>query len=352
MLYLLQGATSARRIALDMAPRPASRAVNAGEDDPIIDTTATLSLRSKRTERQQKKAQAKTHRKAASKQTATLWDLPPEIFLVILRFLQPSDIILLSHTSGSLRSFVQHNDNRIARTQVATRYAALAQCFPRAVLLQDVDEAAHAALRERPKTIHDADYHHIAAPDPDVVCTCYACRTAWNNLNIMVDFAHFQSDLDEGRQLPTIGRGKKPKWNRQLLCANGSLVLQALRSHLWYARILEMHLKSIIASIIRNSSNQGNRRRRFKMETEDVAAETDLFLERNGPPTIEPPYRRDNYYMLEAYLPNRGWISEESRWAYFPNNLHMRDVEVITEAWERRRRIAAEQAEESKGDAQ
>lgn len=74
------------------------------------------------------------------------------------------------------------------------------------------------------------------------------------------------------------------------------------------------------------------------MTVEDAAAETDEFLERSGPPSLDFPFRRDNYYMLEAYLPNRGWKSEESRWLY-ASSLHDRDVEFARE-WVTRRKAS------------
>ena len=71
------------------------------------------------------------------------------------------------------------------------------------------------------------------------------------------------------------------------------------------------------------------------MEPEDAAAETDLFLERSGPPSLDFPYHRDNYYMLEAYLPNRGWDAEVGEWRYMSALQHDRDVEFV-KAWMKR----------------
>jgi hypothetical protein len=65
------------------------------------------------------------------------------------------------------------------------------------------------------------------------------------------------------------------------------------------------------------------------MSAEDVARETDAFLERSGPPSLDFPFHRDNYYMLEAYLPNRGWNAEEQRWMYVPESQHETDVQFI-----------------------
>lgn len=65
------------------------------------------------------------------------------------------------------------------------------------------------------------------------------------------------------------------------------------------------------------------------MTHDDVRSETDSFLERSGPPSLDFPYHRDNYYMLEAYLPNRGWNSTEARWMYAPAVQHEIDVQFV-----------------------
>ena len=69
------------------------------------------------------------------------------------------------------------------------------------------------------------------------------------------------------------------------------------------------------------------------MTAEDENSGTDAFLERSGPPTLDFPYHRDNYYMLEAYLPNRSWNGEEKRWMYIPSNQHDKDLEFVARAW-------------------
>ncbi len=76
------------------------------------------------------------------------------------------------------------------------------------------------------------------------------------------------------------------------------------------------------------------------MSLDDVKSETDLFLERSGPPSLDFPFHRDNYYMLEAYLPNRGWNAEVAEWRYMPASQHDRDVEFVR-TWARRRGEAA-----------
>ena len=71
------------------------------------------------------------------------------------------------------------------------------------------------------------------------------------------------------------------------------------------------------------------------MTIQDAAAENDDFLNRSGPPSLAFPFHRDNYYMLEAYLPNRGWNSDASEWRYMPATQHDRDVEFV-KAWAKR----------------
>lgn len=65
------------------------------------------------------------------------------------------------------------------------------------------------------------------------------------------------------------------------------------------------------------------------MTKEDMEAGTDLFLERSGPPSNDIPFHRDNYYMLEAYVPNRAWFKHLNQWQYLPASEHDRDVAYI-----------------------
>jgi hypothetical protein len=140
--------------------------------------------------------------------------------------------------------------------------------------------------------------------------------------------------------ITTVERGKSPEWNHKLIEENAAVVTKALYQPLWYARLLEEHLQSTISSIRRHTNNKGNKRPRFPMSQDDARSEMDWFLERRGPPSMDFPFHRDNYYMLEAYLPNRGWNSEEQRWKYMPS-LHYRDVEMV-KTWAARRNIVPE----------
>ncbi|CAG8956748.1 hypothetical protein HYFRA_00011137 [Hymenoscyphus fraxineus] len=303
--------------------------------EPLVDTTAALPLRSKRTERKQKKRHLK--QEMASQPQATMMDLPSEILLDILSNLRPSDVIRLSRVNKGLRNYIKDDQSRIAAKLIDFRYPVLARCFPLPVLLENVDKSFHSALldSERQSThlhIHKKPYQHVQTPDPHNICTCLTCILAWNNLCLLVDFGHWQKNLDAGDPIPMLRRGEVPTWNQNLISFNASVVEKALQNSLWYARILEYHLKSTIGSIRRHGNNAGNKRRRFRMTPEHAAAETDEFLTRNGPPSLDFPFHRDNYYMLEAYLPNRGWNSDVGEWRYMPNTQHDRDVEFV-KAW-------------------
>lgn len=78
------------------------------------------------------------------------------------------------------------------------------------------------------------------------------------------------------------------------------------------------------------------------MTPEDAAKDDDTFLQRSGPPTIDFPFHRDNYYMLEAYLPNRGWNSEAGEWRYMPSKQHDTDIGYVR-AWAKRKQDDAKE---------
>ncbi|KAH7323530.1 hypothetical protein BKA65DRAFT_481342 [Rhexocercosporidium sp. MPI-PUGE-AT-0058] len=319
-------------------------------EEPLVDTTAAIPLHSKRTERRQKKRHLK---EKASKQHATLWDLPSELVTNILTLLRPSDLFRFSRVNQPLREFVLQEEASLCRKIVAKRYAVLSQCFPLPVLLENVDGEIRPAMlsdeRQAVMNIHKRPYQHIHPPDQHLICTCLTCMLAWNNLNLVVDFSHWQRNLDQGEPIPMVARGKNPSWNRKLIVANAEVVKKALRSTLWYARILEGHLKATVGSIHRHGNNKGNKRRRFQMSMEDVKAETDFFLERSGPPSLDFPFHRDNYYMLEAYLPNRGWNAEFSEWRYMPASQHYRDIEFV-KSWAKRKEAAARKEAEQRAE--
>jgi hypothetical protein len=113
-------------------------------EEPLVDTTAPIPLRSKRTERQQKKRHL---REKAHKQQATLWDLPLELIHDILALLCPSDVFRLSRVNKPLRQFIHEEEDVVVRGFINRRYAALSKCFPAPVLLEKVDAKAHPAQR-------------------------------------------------------------------------------------------------------------------------------------------------------------------------------------------------------------
>ncbi|KAF2433652.1 hypothetical protein EJ08DRAFT_607448 [Tothia fuscella] len=306
-------------------------------EDPLVDTTAAIPLNSKRTQRQKKKQQKKDK---AHKELATLLDLPSELFMTVLGYSRPSDVFVLSRVSKDLREFILYQEATITREIIDCRYLALSKCFPLPIPLERVDKNVHPAMlseeRQTMLNLHKKPYQHIKPPDPQALCTCLTCMLAWNNLCLVVDFAFWQGNLDRGEPITIIARGKYPEWNQKLVSDNATIVTKALDSPLYYARLLEEHLRSTINSARRHGNNKGNKRRRFRMTSDDAASETDCFLERSGPPSMDFPFHRDNYYMLEAYLPNRGWNQEQQRWMYIPASQHDRDVEHV-KAWAARR---------------
>ena len=313
----------------------------AGEE-ALEDKTQVLPLRSKRLERLKKKQEKKHYKSSEPKH---LLDLPEELLLDILTLLRPSDVFVFSRTSRWMHEFIQHHEPLLAKRIIDFRYAVLAKCFRLPKLLKDIDPSMHAALqspeRQEILTIHKKPYQHIQAPDSSLICTCITCLLRWNALNLCIDFAHWQDNLDSGSPIPMIARGTQPAWNQALTADNAQLVTAALASSpLLHARILQAHLDSTVRAIARHAANKGNRRRRFRMSAAEVAAGVDAFLERCGPPSIDFPFHRDNYYMLEAFLPNRGWNGDEGRWMYVPESQHDTDVMFVVR-WMARSREAA-----------
>lgn len=151
-----------------------------------------------------------------------------------------------------------------------------------------------------------------------------SCVLAWNNLNIVLDLAHWQQNFDTREPLPIIPRGRNPQWNVDLLDRHAEIVTRAMQSPLTYTRILQQHLDSTNRAIIRSGNwrKKGEkitipRPRLYHLTDEEAAAGTDEYLERSGPPSYQPIYMRDNYYSIEAFVPNRKWDKEEQRWQYY-----------------------------------
>ena len=311
------------------------------QSEPLTDLTEALTLRSKKTSRLLKKQRRRTGNFGKPKE---LFDLPGELLLEILSWLRPSDIFVLLRACTAFRSLILDNEQSLANRVLDFRYATISNCLHLPVRIEDVPQHMQQPLRDPRRqelmAIHGKTYQHIPSANPVVICTCLSCKLRWNSLCLVVDFAHWQSNLEQGEPIPMIDRGDSPLWNRKLMERASSIVMHCLRSRLWYSAILQAHLASTVRSISRHSTNKGNKRRRFRMTTEDEFSGTDHFLDNSGPPTLEFPFHRDNYYMLEVYLPNRAWSSEQKRWLYVPPSQHEIDLELV-QRWAERNGIEA-----------
>ena len=341
---------------LSKMPTPKETAAPEGPPDlePLQDLTQPLALRSKRTERRRKKLEKK---EASSRRSSSalggepigVLHLPVELLLAILELLRPSDLFALSRVSKQLRAFLIADEAAIVHRVVNLRYPILQRCLLRPLLMVDVDPSLQPLLRmpERPdlNRSHRIAHQNIPPPDDAFHCTCLTCIVRWNALCAVVDLAHWQDHLDNGVPIPIIKRGASvPAWNRELLDRHRRVVLKALTSPLWYARILEAHLDSTTRSIRRHSQNKSDRRRHFLLTHEDERAGTDAFLQRNGPPTFDYPYSRELYYMLEAFLPGRSWLAERQKWVYLSQSRewHNTDLDLLAKMVAARRKAGVE----------
>lgn len=319
------------------------------DEEPLVDTTATIPLHSKRTERLQKKEARRKKKHDTSTVHHNLLELPIEILLDILSLLRPSDLFCFSSVSRSTSELVFHHEASLTRAIIDFRYPVLARCFPLPVELDKVNAADHGALlherRQQMLQMHKKPYQHVQPIDPLKLCTCLTCVLAWNNLCLILDFNHYQGHLDKSEPLPVIPRGRLPEWNQEHKVRKAAIVETAIREPLWYARILQAHLDSTTRSIVRHSRARGKvagKTPLFQLTAADVSSGTDAFAERSGPPSYEFPYHRDNYYLLEAYLPNRRWDKEQRKWFYYPNNQHLMDLEFVkrqVKAWEQQEKM-------------
>ena len=312
--------------------------LHSDEDEPLIDKTEPLVLHSRRTERLQRKQQKRA--KTTSHGIHGLLNLPYELFVDILSLVEPSDIFCLARVSKSLHSFIFHEERILANSIIQWRYPCLQNCFRLPETLDNMNPQLYPALlskeRQQSLTIHRKPYQHIKAPEPTIICSCLTCMLRWNSLSLIVDFAHWQDNLDNGEPIPMIPRGTFPEWNQDLIDRNATIVRKAIDHPLWYARILQVHLESTVRSINRHSANEGNKRPRFRLNQADIDSRTDEFLDHFGPATLDVPFHRDNYYMLEAYLPNRGWDGELRQWNYLPADQHDKDLEFVVRFAQRR----------------
>lgn len=299
----------------------------------------TLTVHSKRSERRRRKQQLKQPKPLNS--NLTLLHLPFDVLIQVLCLLRPSDNFRLARTCHPLHTFIlDEYPTRIANPIIRWRYPSLEQCLRLPVPISDIaHEHTEALLDEERLQEWERDqrrrpYQHIKALDPRSVCRCLTCVLRWNVLCLAVDFAHWQGVLDTGDVLPVIPRGRQPEWNRNLLDAHAAVVEKALAGRhlaakLWHAVILEAHLDSTVRSVRRHRANKFNKRPHFLMTDQDAASGTDAFLHAKGPPSVDFPFVRDNYYLLEVYLPNRSWFSEQGWWGHMPAEQHDKDVEVI-----------------------
>lgn len=273
------------------------------DDEPLEDKTAALELCSKRTERQQKK---KTKRDQKRSAVVNLTKLPTELVIECLKMLPPGDVLSFGCVNRRFNSVVNANANVIGDSIIRQRYPLLVQCLPLPKPLAAVDVSIRPLLTDAKRLqqmgIHHKPYQHVQAPDALLLCTCLTCVMAWNNLCLVLDFAHWQNNLDSGTPLPIMPRGKTPEWNQELVRRHAAVVCTALNNSLWHARILEMHLDSTIRSIKRQAKNTGNQRKHVEMTDEEAVAGTDSFLSKAGPSSFEFPYNRDEYYMLYVSL--------------------------------------------------
>ncbi|RDW56421.1 hypothetical protein BP5796_13170 [Coleophoma crateriformis] len=307
--------------------------IHLNDEEPLVDLTAAIPLRSRRTERLQKKKMKKT----ICSNVRSFLDLSSELLNDILSFLEPSDIFALIRINSSMRHYIQLNEQRITEAIIRLRYPVLAKCFPLPVLFDKVDKDFHPALlsprHQQRLLIHKRPYQHIKQANPQNTCSCMSCVMAWNNLNLVIDLAHWQNHLESRHPITVIPRGVQPRWNLELIEANASVANKAIRCPLWYARILQKHLDTSIRTIVRHSAVRRKKglpetdvpalKRLFHLSADDISTSSDSFLKRSGPPSFEFPYHRDKYYTLESYLPNRRW--DEGQWVYY-GDLHKTDI--------------------------
>ena len=317
--------------------KPSRKAKPIDEDEPLVDTTVALPLRSKKILRLKRKADDKQKKAAQRPPVTNLMDLPPELLQEVFGYLRASDIFKLLLVSRTVHGFVLDQENAIARDIIRRRYWVLARCFPLPVAFEKVDPSARSALlsdrRQNMLQIHKKPYQHVKGIDSLKICTCLSCVLAWNNLNAVLDLSHWQKNLNEREPIPMIPRGTTPEWNTQLLDKHAAVVEKAMTSRLCYARILEKHLRTTVETISRTIRGKKTMhpRRLYHLTPQEAAKETDEFLERGGPPSYEFPWHRDNYYGLEAYVPNRKWSKDQEKWLYYAEGLHERDLQWMKE---------------------
>jgi len=184
------------------------------EDEPLVDTTADLTLRSKKTERAEKRLQKKQTKAAKAKIPISLLDIPTELLQEIAGYLRPSDVLQLLQVNHNVRDFIQTNESAIARDIIGRRYWVLSRCFPLPLSLDNVDSSARSALlsdaRQHTIQTHKKPYQHVRSVEPLKICTCMSCVMAWINLCTILDLSHWQKNLNKREPIPMIPRGTTP----------------------------------------------------------------------------------------------------------------------------------------------
>ena len=168
------------------------------DGEPLVDTTVVIPLRSKRTERLEKKQKRKER---ARKNRLSLLDLPSELVLEIFAHLRPSDVFKLQRVSQALKHFIREHEGKIAGEIIRLRYSTLTKCFQLPILLDKIDESAHSALKYAEASgirIRKRHFQHVLPLDPELLCSCRECSLNWAHLCGVVDFAHWQKNLDSG----------------------------------------------------------------------------------------------------------------------------------------------------------
>ncbi|RAR06028.1 hypothetical protein DDE82_003670 [Stemphylium lycopersici] len=195
-----------------------ARTIVSDDEEPLEDKTAALTLKNKKTERMKRKNATRQQKRDA---IVNLSKLPTELILESLQYLRPRDVFNFSFVNRRFYGLVEANANVIGDAIIARRYNILIQCLPTPRLLSSVDPAVQTLLtdhsRQKQLSIHNRPYQHIQSPDPHQLCTCLTCILTWNNLGLVLDFAHWQAHLDSGTPIPIIPRGQTPEWNKELV---------------------------------------------------------------------------------------------------------------------------------------
>ncbi|KAI7632138.1 hypothetical protein KC322_g22660, partial [Hortaea werneckii] len=119
-----------------------------------------------------------------------------------------------------------------------------------------------------------------------------------------------------------IPRGTNPDWNIELTDQHARIVQKAMDSPLAYAALLQTHLNTITGTLLRQTRPAGMAQKQplhrhnkravplpaktvhpnllYYLTEHDAMQEDDTFLEREGKPSYEFPFHRDNYYNLLA----------------------------------------------------